>query len=151
MRVALDTNVIAYAEGVNTASKRQVALSLLHRIPRETIALPVQVVGELFNVLVRKQGLSPQQSHTIIKGWSESVSLVATSPEVMESAIIAVRDHRLSIWDAVILSAAAEVGCSLLLSEDMQDGFTWRGVTVANPFASNLHPVLSRLLAESDR
>jgi hypothetical protein len=34
----------------------------------------------------------------------------------------------------------------LLLSEDLQEGFTWRGVTVTNPFASALHPLLAALL-----
>ena len=37
-------------------------------------------------------------------------------------------DRDLSIWDAVILAAAADAGCRLLLSEDMQDGFAWRGL-----------------------
>lgn len=54
-------------------------------------------------------------------------------------------DHRFSIWDAVILSAAAQ-GCRLLLSEDLQDGFTWGGVTVVNPFASPRHTLLEALL-----
>ena len=34
----------------------------------------------------------------------------------------------------------------LLLSEDLQDGFTWRGVTVANPFSASPHPLLAGLL-----
>jgi hypothetical protein len=28
-----------------------------------------------------------------------------------------------------------------------QDGFTWRGVTVANPFADTRHPNLAAMLA----
>lgn len=56
--------------------------------------------------------------------------------------------HRLGIWDALILSAAADAGCRLLLSEDLQDGFTWGGVTVANPFAASRHPLLEALLSE---
>jgi len=51
------------------------------------------------------------------------------------------------VWDALILSVAAENRCRLLLSEDLQDGFTWRGVTVANPFAMPLHPLLEGLVA----
>jgi predicted nucleic acid-binding protein len=46
-----------------------------------------------------------------------------------------------------VLAAAAEAGCRLLLSEDLQDGFTWQGVTVTNPFAPTLHPILVGLLA----
>ena len=53
--------------------------------------------------------------------------------------------HQISIWDSVILAAAADAGCRLLLSEDMQDGFTWNGVTIANPFASSLHPLLAAM------
>ncbi|TIP50920.1 MAG: PIN domain-containing protein, partial [Mesorhizobium sp.] len=36
--------------------------------------------------------------------------------------------------------------CRLLLSEDLQDGFTWGGVTVVNPFASPRHALLDALL-----
>jgi predicted nucleic acid-binding protein len=38
------------------------------------------------------------------------------------------------MWDALIMSVAAENKCRLLISEDFQNGFTWRGVTVVNPF-----------------
>jgi predicted nucleic acid-binding protein len=58
-------------------------------------------------------------------------------------------DHHFSIWDAVILSAAAQAGCRLLLSEDLQNGFTWAGVTVVNPFASTRHPLLDTLLEDT--
>ena len=52
----------------------------------------------------------------------------------------------MAIWDAVMLSAAAEAGCRLLLSEDFQEGFTWRGVSVTNPFAPERHALLDALL-----
>lgn len=54
--------------------------------------------------------------------------------------------HGLQIWEAIILAVSAEARCRLLLSEDMQDGFTWRGLTVVNPFAEHLHPQLLPLL-----
>jgi predicted nucleic acid-binding protein len=56
-------------------------------------------------------------------------------------------DHQLSVGDAVILAAAAEAGCRLVLSEDLHEGFTWRGLTVVNPVASDLHPLLSALMS----
>ena len=59
-------------------------------------------------------------------------------------------DHDLCIWDAVVLSASAEAGCRLLLSEDLQEGFTWRGVTVTNPFAATKHVLLRALLRETE-
>jgi predicted nucleic acid-binding protein len=58
-------------------------------------------------------------------------------------------DHRLGIWDAVILSAAAQAGCRLLLSDDLQEGFTWAGVTVVNPFAAPRHALLQSLVPDA--
>ena len=58
-------------------------------------------------------------------------------------------DHRLSIWDAVILSAAPEAGCRLLLSEDLQEGLTWKGVTVTNPFSAAKNELLAGLLGSN--
>jgi predicted nucleic acid-binding protein len=54
--------------------------------------------------------------------------------------------HQLAFWDAIVLSAAADANCRVLLSEDLQDGFTWSGVTVVNPFAATPHPLLDAAL-----
>ena len=58
MRVALDTNVLAYAEGINGAERRDAALAIIRRLPQEAAVVPAQALGELFNVLVRKGGRS---------------------------------------------------------------------------------------------
>lgn len=50
------------------------------------------------------------------------------------------------IWDALILSVAADQKCRLLLSEDFQHEFTWRGVTVLNPFQAPQHALLAAVL-----
>jgi predicted nucleic acid-binding protein len=48
MRIALDTNVLAYAEGANGAIMRDKALKLIQRLPPGAIVLPAQTLGELF-------------------------------------------------------------------------------------------------------
>ncbi|MEI9915817.1 MAG: PIN domain-containing protein [Methylovirgula sp.] len=146
MKLALDTNILAYAEGVNGADRRSVALDLVRRLPPEAVLIPVQVLGELFNVLVRKAGKSRGEARDALLGWRDAFPLVQTSAEVVQSAADLATDHRLSIWDAVILSASSHAGCRLLLSEDLQNDFTWGGVTVVNPFASERHALLEALL-----
>ncbi len=148
MKVALDTNVLAYAEGVNGIEKRDVALELVRVLPQEAAVIPVQVLGELFNVLVRKAGKSRAEARDALLGWRDAFPAVDTTPGVMQTATDLATDHNLGIWDAVILSAASKAGCRLLLSEDLQDGFTWGGVTVADPFASPRHALLEALLGE---
>lgn len=147
MRIALDTNVLAYAEGINDAARRDVVLDLLDRLPGESVVVPVQVLGELFNVLTRKAGRSRQVARDAVIGWRDAFATVDTSPEIMLAAADLAADHELGIWDSVIVAAASNAGCRLLLSEDMGDGFTWGGVSITDPFAAKRHDLLEALMA----
>ena len=146
MRVALDTNILAYAEGINGPSMKNVALELVDRLPQASVVLPVQTLGELFQVLVRKAGRSPADARSAILSWRDAFALFETSAGAILAATDLVVNHQLGLWDAVILYAAAEADCHLLLSEDMQNGFIWQGVTIVNPFGRTRHPSLKALL-----
>ena len=147
MNVALDTNILVYAEGVNGAEGRGEVLDLLRRLPPESLYVPTQALGELFNVLVRKAAWKPREARAALLAWSDSFVTVQTTTSVMHAAADLAVDHRLAIWDCVILAASADAGCRLLLSEDLQDGFTWRSVTVTNPFAPARHELLEAALS----
>lgn len=148
MKIALDTNILAYAEGTNGTVMRDKALDLIQRFPPTAIVLPVQTLGELFNVLVRKAGRRPGRVRAAVLSWRDAYAVMETSAAIMINATDLASDHGLSIWDSVVLAAAAEAECRLLLSEDLQEGFTWRGVTVANPFAPVVHPLLAAWLTD---
>jgi predicted nucleic acid-binding protein len=146
MRVALDTNILAYAEGVNDPARRDTALDLVRRLPRESTLIPVQVLGELFQVLTRKGGRSKAEAALAISSWGDAYTRIDTSAAVMSVAADLAVDRQLGIWDSVIVCAAAQAGCRLLLSEDLQEGFSWGPVTVTNPFAEQVNPLLQALL-----
>jgi predicted nucleic acid-binding protein len=148
MRVALDTNILAYAEGVNGAERKRATLDLVQRLPQDSIVLPAQTLGELFHVLARKAKWTPARARAAILGWNDAFPVADTSSAVMLAAADLATNHHLNIWDAVVLAASADAGCRLLLSEDLHDGFTWGGVTVSNPFALSPHPLLQALLAK---
>ena len=146
MRVALDTNIMVYAEGLNGPAKMQEAIDLLEKLPQDLIVTPAQTLGELFNVLVKKARRSPAEARAAILSWHDSYEVADTSVKVIIAATDLASQHQLGIWDAVVLATAADAGCRLLLTEDMQNGFTWNGITVANPFATVLHPLLDAIL-----
>ena len=146
MRVALDTNVLAYAEGVDGRDRRDTALALVRALPRAATVIPAQVLGELFHVLTRKAGRSRAEARDAVLSWRDAFAVVGTTPDVLLAAADLATDHHFGIWDAVILSAASRAGCRLLLSEDLQDGFTWGGVTVVDPFAPSRHPLLDEVM-----
>lgn len=145
MKAALDTNVLVYAEGMDDVHRKAAANKLLSQIPREWLIISVQVLGELFNVLTRR-GVPRERARESAAFWRDALPVHETSGALMETALDFSADHNVSIWDALILCSAAEARCDLLLSEDFQNGFTWRGVTVANPFSATQHPLLARFL-----
>ena len=147
MKVAVDTNVLAYAEGLDDDHRRRMAQRVLGGVSPDDLTIPVQVLGELFNIFRRKMRLSATVAGERIQIWRDIAVCPDTSLAILLSAITIAQSHDLSTWDAVILAAAAEAGCRVLLSEDMQHGFTWSGVTVVNPFAEPPHPLLEDLLA----
>lgn len=147
MRVALDTNVLAYAAGLDDFHRKTLSRRAIASVPAGNFVVPVHVLGELFNVLRRKMALSAAAAQERADAWRDIAPCQDTTISAMAAAMSVVAVHKFSIWDAVILSAAAEAGCRVLLSEDLQDGFTWGGVTVVNPSAEPPHPLLADLTA----
>jgi len=146
VRLALDTNVLAYAEGAGEVARCDSARELIALLPGNAVIVPAQVLGELFNVLTKKLLRSRQESRTAILEWADSFEVADSSWRAFQAALDLSTDHELQIWDALILSVAAENQCRILLSEDLQPGFTWRGVTVVDPFAAHRDELLERAL-----
>ena len=148
MRVALDTNVLAYAIGLNDAARKNAADELLRKLPPENVFLPVQALGELFHVLVTKAKVKSAGAKIIVLKWCDQYPLVETSQAVLLAAMELASEHHLRIWDAIMMSAAASAECRVLFSEDLQHGFTWNGVTVVNPFAKKPHELLAEAMED---
>ena len=149
--VAIDTNVLAYAEGAGDESRRAQAVMLMAKLNEAAVVLPVQVLGELYRVLVGKLRLPHIQARAAVLRWSDAFAVRDSTWGALQSAFDLSAAHGLSIWDSLILSVAAEQRCRVVLSEDLQEGFTWRGTTVVNPFAQPAHALLDELLERDSR
>ena len=144
--LAVDTNILVYAEGFGAEAKQNYASSLLRAAQGKDLVVPVQVLGELFRVLVNKAKLSRKDAQIRVSRYQATSSVAPTLLQTFAGALDLAAQHRLQIFDAIILAASAEAGCRMLLSEDMQDGFVWRGTMVVNPFAPTPHPLITDLL-----
>ena len=151
MLVAINTNVLAYAEGAGDATRHAQAVALMTRLPDVAVVLPVQVLGELYRVLVGKLRQPPAQAREAVLHWSDAYAVRDSTWGAMQSAFDLAAAHGLSIWDSLILSVAAEQRCRVLRSEDLQDGLTWRGTTVVKPFAAPANALLAGLLEPRQR
>ncbi len=98
------------------------------------------MLGEVFAVLTRRRGWAAQDARAIVTTFIELLPVTASTPATLIRAMTLSEQHGISFWDAQIAAVAAEGGCSLLLSEDLQDGRTFsvadvgRTLTVVNPF-----------------
>jgi predicted nucleic acid-binding protein len=150
MRLALDTNILAYAEGLGDVPRCGRARALLAMLPTDGTLIPAQVLGELARVLVVKARRPAREVREVVLSWADAFEVTGSAWADHQAALDLMVDHQLAYWDALILAVAAGQGCRILLSEDMQDGFTWRGLTVVNPFGEEPSPLLNRLLRQAN-
>jgi predicted nucleic acid-binding protein len=152
-RVALDSNILAYLAEVERVeaddAKIQGTKALLRSLRNVSLVAPVQALGELF-VVLRKSGASPADARLIVQRFAENFSCPASQRETALAAADLAVDHKLQYWDAMIVSAAVDAGCILLLSEDMQHGFVTRGLTIVNPLAEEPHPKLAAIMKREE-
>ncbi|MCA1661969.1 MAG: PIN domain-containing protein [Novosphingobium sp.] len=151
IRIALDSNVLAYFAQVriDDADKPKIAAiaGILGKLKEQAeLVAPVQALGELF-VVLRRGGRSATEARAVIVEFSRSFMTAESLNAVLLSAADLAARYRFQFWDSTIIAASAQAGCSLLLSEDMQDGFAVDGLTIVNPFAAAPHRKLARLLA----
>ncbi|WP_281280116.1 PIN domain-containing protein [Tepidimonas sediminis] len=110
----------------------------------------MQTLGELVRVLTRKAGRDAIVVRQDVLSWADSFEVADSTWPAFEAALDLTVDHQLPIWDALILAVAAQARCRLLLSEDFQHGFTWRGSPCSTPSSSRIR-CLPPCLASTSR
>jgi len=150
VRVALDTNILAYAEGIGDSARQLASLDLIRMLPPALVVIPAQCLGELFRLLTGKARRDAASAQEAVLGWADAYEPAAGTWTAFQSAMGAAVNHRLQVWDALILAVAVEQRCRVLFSEDLQHEFTWHGLTVVNPYKEPPHHLLRTLLTDTD-
>ena len=128
-----DTNVVLYLMSPDAAkADRAEALLALGGV------ISVQVLSEFVAVATRKLRLSWAEIQEILAQLRAVCSVEPITIETHERALQIAQRYGLSIYDALIVSAALIAGCKTLHSEDMQHGqVIERQLTIRNPFATS--------------
>lgn len=95
----------------------------------------MQVLSEFYVNVTRKlvARVAPEDA------WGEVRTFFAWRPQPVDEALMRrtreiEQRYRLSWWDSMVVAAAQLQDCALLLTEDLQDGAVFGGVTVRSPF-----------------
>jgi predicted nucleic acid-binding protein len=130
----LDTNVVAYAADDASPEKKAAARRLIAEFsPLEPPCISTQVLQEFYAAATKKLGIAPRMALGIVKSL-RTWNIVNMDADDVETAIEASLRWQVSIWDALILTAAKKAGCSVVYSEDLSDGQKYASVRVINPF-----------------
>ena len=134
-RSFFDTNVLVYADDKDApAAKQRSALELVAEHRRAgTGVVSLQVLQEYFVTVTRKLHLDASVARRKVELLAEFDVATPDLADVL-AAIDLHRLHGFSLWDALVLRAAKQSGCTVLLSEDLQDKREVDGVRIVNPF-----------------
>ena len=144
-KVFFDTNVLIYAVAQDD--------------PRSTQAEELLALGGVFSVQILNEFASVAR-RKILMSWSDATEalnafrVLCPSPlpitiEMHDAALKIAEKHGYNIYDALVVSAALEAGCTTLYSEDLHDGQTIDGqLTIRNPFLGSVVLTRSNSTAE---
>jgi predicted nucleic acid-binding protein len=131
-----DTNVLLYAISADPSetAKREVANQILEA---GDLALSVQVLQEFYvqsTRATREDAITHEQAVGLVEAWRR-FPVQEMTLQLMTAAFDTRRRYGISYWDAAIIEGARALGCTLVLSEDLDASTEYGGVRVENPFA----------------
>jgi predicted nucleic acid-binding protein len=136
----VDSNIWLYARDPGQPAKQPLARRWLDRLWDEGAGrTSVQVLNEFYVNATRRLAapLTPAEA------WTDVLAMLAWRPQALDEPVIrGAREieqrYRLGWWDSLIVSAAREQRCALLLTEALQHGQVIDGLRVCNPFIEGL-------------
>lgn len=129
----LDTNVLVYAFTDDPRTDRAEVLLA------SGCTTGVQALNEFANVARRKLGFSWDEVEDALRSIRILCrAIVPLDIGIHEDGLRIARQHRLAVFDALLVAAALRSGCDTLWSEDMHHGLVVDGrLRVLNPFAKD--------------
>ena len=132
----IDSNVLVYAVDIRDARKQQIAKSIVMGVRNSSdYVISSQVLNEFSNVAINKLKKTRQETRCFVELFME-INSGAVRPEWTLRAIDIMGQHGLQFYDSLLLAAAESAGCDEILTEDLNDGQVYCGITAVNPFSA---------------
>ena len=131
----IDTNVLIYAHDIDANAKHKIAKEVLQELWSErTGVLSAQVLQEFYVNVTRKipSPLSKDLARLVVSSYA--IWCLETTPTEILAAFRIEDESRIGFWDALIVSSAAKLGATRILSEDLNARQRIAGILVVNPF-----------------
>jgi len=128
-RIFLDTNILVYAL-LDEGLKQQTALELL----QSGCVISTQVLNEFTQVARKKAKLDWQEIHELSNAIQSLAEIIPLDLTIHNRALTIAESYGYSFYDSLIIAAASDNNCNVLISEDMQHSQKIGDLTISNPF-----------------
>jgi predicted nucleic acid-binding protein len=136
-RFFLDTNIFIYSLESDEAKKSRRASRLIEEaLATRKGVISYQIVQEFYNVALRRfaEPIRAADAERYLDSVLVPLLGVHSSQALFIEAIRLTLDHHLSWYDSLIVAAAIQAQCKVLITEDLQHGRRFGDLRVENPF-----------------
>lgn len=132
--ITADTNVFVYNIDVDDPAKHRAAADIVDALAARRAPIALQVAGEFYSAVTRGLRRPPWEAAQAARNLVASFPTISATRRSTERALAEAASGRLSFWDANLLSAAEEGGCTHIISEDMHDGAKLGRIEIVKAF-----------------
>ena len=132
----IDSNILVYLADRHDDDKREVAKGVVADAMRypEGYLISAQTLAEFANVCLRKFKMDIETVRNYL-GFFRGLKVVHYLPAHVDRALEVKAKYQLQFYDSLLLATAEANGCDVFLSEDLNPGQIYCGMTAVNPFA----------------
>ncbi|MDY6822465.1 MAG: PIN domain-containing protein [Thermodesulfobacteriota bacterium] len=132
-KIFIDTNLLVYCLDQHDPVKQKKARQLLKQAALDVDGvISTQVLQEFYVTATRKLKVDALQAKAMVHAFNNMETVLVT-PDIIHNAIDCSILHRISFWDALVVSAAQSASCEILWTEDLNAGQVIQGVKIENP------------------
>ncbi len=132
-RIFVDTNLLIYFIS-NEKKKKLRAKEII--FSNQEAYISSQVISEFISVCLSKNLLGIDEITLLANNFMETLRFSLIKESTINKAVKFKKYLDYSYWDSLVISSALENNCSILYTEDMQDGQVIdNSLTIMNPFS----------------
>lgn len=131
-KIFVDSNIWLYLNESNDDRKKAIVLELF---PKPNLFTSPQVIFECINVCRRKFSRTLLNSIAFVEKLINNCTVLDENTETTVLSLKILEKYKLQTFDSKIIATALYHNCTILYSEDMQNGLVIEDkLTILNPF-----------------
>jgi len=135
-KIFIDTNILIYYISDDKVKKSIARKIIIDNFDDFILVISSQVISEFVYVSIKKNLLERGEAFSLAKEFMDIFAFSMIKKSTILRAFEIMCRYDFSYWDSLIVASALEKGCSVLYSEDLQQGQIIDSLTVVNPFVA---------------